>query len=311
MSIIDLLFSDNIKKINHKLNICEDKIIKTRNQLLRSTSSCRLWQFKLCVLNYYLKRYNDEIFNNSLIDEIFNKNIIDEMCKIIQNFISSTINQNTYSILHKIIINNMPINIDDIESINYLPNNGMNTQMYYMCIYNPEVEIGSILHFFTIIRYNKYYFLNSSYGSDYVCVPQTTEELDISEFNEFCNDLISKNDRLVRFVTKYFLKGNLRRRYNNNTIEEIDPSLKSKWISPEEGIEKETSVIMSPYSNLSVGLIQDYENMVEEYIIKNTSKTAGLKRKGSRNKTQNKFKSKNRLSSSKNSKKKRKKTKSK
>jgi hypothetical protein len=272
MSIIDLLFSENIKILNHKLNICEDTIVRTRNQLLRSTSSCRLWQFKLCLLNYYLKKYHDKIFN---------KKIINELCNIISNFISSSNNQNTYSILQKIIINNMAINIDDIESIIDLPINSEDIQTYYMCIYNPDVEIGSILHFFTIIRYNEDYFLNSSYGSDYVCVPQTTEKLDISEFNEFCNNLIDKNTLLKRFIIKYFLKGNLRQRYNNNTIEDIDPSLKSKWISPEEGIEKESSLIMSPTTNLNVGLILDYENMLEEYIIKNASKTAGLKNKKS------------------------------
>ena len=275
MSIIDLLFSENIKILNHKLNICEDTIVRTRNQLLRSTSSCRLWQFKLCLLNYYLKKYHDKIFN---------KKIINELCNIISNFISSSNNQNTYSILQKIIINNMAINIDDIESIIDLPINSEDIQTYYMCIYNPDVEIGSILHFFTIIRYNEDYFLNSSYGSDYVCVPQTTEKLDISEFNEFCNNLIDKNTLLKRFIIKYFLKGNLRQRYNNNTIEDIDPSLKSKWISPEEGIEKESSLIMSPTTNLNVGLILDYENMLEEYIIKNASKTAGLKNKKSSSK---------------------------
>ena len=275
MSIIDLLFSENIKILNHKLNICEDTIVRTRNQLLRSTSSCRLWQFKLCLLNYYIKKYHDKIFN---------KKIINELCNIISNFISSSNNQNTYSILQKIIINNMAINIDDIESIIDLPINSEDIQTYYMCIYNPDVEIGSILHFFTIIRYNEDYFLNSSYGSDYVCVPQTTEKLDISEFNEFCNNLIDKNTLLKRFIIKYFLKGNLRQRYNNNTIEDIDPSLKSKWISPEEGIEKESSLIMSPTTNLNVGLILDYENMLEEYIIKNASKTAGLKNKKSSSK---------------------------
>jgi hypothetical protein len=276
MSIIDLLFSDNIKIINHTLNICEDTIVRTRNQLLRSTSSCRLWQFKLCILNYYFNKSNDKILNE-----------IDTMCNIIKKFISSSRSQNTNSILHNIIMKNMPINIDDIKSIRDFPNNGMDNQNYYMCIYNPDVEIGSILHFFTIIRYKRKFFLNSSYGSDYVCVPQTTEELDVSEFNKFCIYLIENNPKLEIFVKKYFLKGNLRRRYNNNTIEEIDQSLKSKWISPKDGIEKETTVIMSPSSNLRVGLIRDYEDMLTKYILDNTVKTAGLKKGSKYNKRTN------------------------
>lgn len=290
MSIIDLLFSDNINILNQNINICEDKIVRTRNQLVRSTSSCRLWQFKLCTISYYFSKFNFEILSHD---------IIDELCRVIMLFLYE---RNNDTLLNQIIISNLPINNQLIQTIYELPDNIMNTQMYYMCIYNLDIHIGSILHFFTIIKHNGIYYLNSSYGSDFVCVPQYTQELNINEFNDFCDDLILKNDRLMDFVTKYFLRENLRKRYNNNTIEEINPSLKSKWIQPEEGIEKEISIFMSPFSNYRVGLIRDYENLVQEFIIKTLYQNGGKRKRRKRSKT--KSKSKNRLSSYKNSKKK-------
>ena len=43
-----------------------------------------------------------------------------------------------------------------------------------VCVFmiKEKIDIGSIIHFFTIIGIEDNYYLNSSYGSDYVCVPQ-------------------------------------------------------------------------------------------------------------------------------------------
>ena len=116
------------------------KIVRTRNQILRSTSSCRVWQFKYCIINYYFKKYNSSFLTNS--------KLIDEICIIITSFLSS--NPNTDNVLHKTIFLNIPINIRQINSIEELDNNRSKIQNYYMCIYNPYIQIGSILHFFTI-----------------------------------------------------------------------------------------------------------------------------------------------------------------
>jgi hypothetical protein len=175
-------------------------------------------------------------------------------------------NPTTDNILHRLIFFNEPINVIPVNSIIDLHKTHLDTQIYYMCIYNSAIEIGSILHFFTIIRVKDKYYLNSSYGSDYVCVPQYTQLLVLEEFNNFCIDLPGKSPNLINFYTKYFLKYNLQKRYNNNTIEDLDPSLKSKWISPLDGISKETKLLVESDNVFSVGLINNYEELIEQYI---------------------------------------------
>ena len=51
-------------ELAYQLNICESQIIQTRNQKLRSTASCRLWQFKYAVINYFLDTRKKINFND-------------------------------------------------------------------------------------------------------------------------------------------------------------------------------------------------------------------------------------------------------
>ena len=270
----------NLNNIIQKINICEDKIIRTRNQIIRSTSSCRIWQLKYCIITYFYNLFDLKIFEDP--------KIITEICNIIHKFIETSNIEN--SILHQIIIYNRPINLTQINSFDdllilkdYSPR-----QAFYMCIFNQNIDLGSIIHFFTIIRINDDYYLNSSYGSDHVCVPQYTTILNIKEFNEFCNYLLEKNPNLSNFYEKYFLRENLRKRFNNNTIEDIDPSLKSAWINPKEGIEKELKVLFYPESSYCIGLINNYNELMSTFIKSNSvplqTLAGGYKRKKTKKK---------------------------
>ena len=99
MSYIDLLLNDDfMKDLINSIDICNEKIIKTKNQKLRSTASCRVWQLKLSIINYYLKKYYSSILSVDIVTEI---------CIIINNFLSSK--PNTDSILHRLIFFNQPI----------------------------------------------------------------------------------------------------------------------------------------------------------------------------------------------------------
>ena len=266
MSYIDLLLNDDfMKDLINSIDICNEKIIKTKNQKLRSTASCRVWQLKLSIINYYLKKYYSSILSVDIVTEI---------CIIINNFLSSK--PNTDSILHRLIFFNQPINITKVNTIIELQYNHLDLQNYYMCIYNPK---GHIIHFFTIIRFKDIFYLNSSYGSDVICVPQYTQLLVLEEFNNFCIELPIKSPNFINFYTKYFLKYNLPKRYNNNTIEDIDPSLKSKWISSTEGITKEISILVESENVYYVGLINNYDEYIEEFIKNNLKKEAKGKKK--------------------------------
>lgn len=280
-------------EIAYKLNICDSQIIQTRNQKLRSTASCRLWQFKYAVINYFLGAKKQINFNGgsrtmtsiksrstkrkplSRImksrrtttlkkQSIVSKRIIENMCIIIKNFLE--LKQNKYPELNDIVYLNIPLNTIKISSFNDIEQLPINRN-YYMCVYNENNQgHGSIIHYFTIIREDKNtYYLNSSYGSDDVCVPQYTTKLDVNEFNALCNELPELTEYSKYLYTKYFLIKNLRKRYNNNNIE-ANTTLKSKWISPKKGIEKEITSLGPGYC---IGYIKDYQNLVNKFIENN------------------------------------------
>jgi hypothetical protein len=140
MNILDILRPDNIKPIIKDLNICDDKIIRTRNAVKRSTSSCRVWQFTLCLLNYYFNLYGEKILSDKLL--------INKICELKNELFQKDMNDRSY--ISDVILLNRPVNVIQINSFFYL-NSFSNTnenQMYYMCIYSPEIDFGSILHFF-------------------------------------------------------------------------------------------------------------------------------------------------------------------
>ena len=279
-------------ELAYQLNICESKIIQTRNQKLRSTASCRLWQFKYAVITYFLrvkKQINFNVYtrNRTLKKPLstmmksrksrsnfsmksrrtttirrkqnnVSKRIIEKICMIIKNFLE--LNQDMYRELYNIVYLNIPSNTIKISSFNELPIN----RNYYMCVYNEtNLGTGSIIHYFTIIREDKNtYYLNSSYGSDDVCVPQYTTRLVIDEFNALCNELPELTEYSKYLYTKYFLIKNLIKRYNKNNIE-ANTRLESKWISPKKGIEKEITSLGPGYC---IGYINNYQELVNEFI---------------------------------------------
>ena len=251
MNIIDFLYNDKVNDLISKMNICDEFIIRSRNQVIRSTSSCRFWQFRLGIINYYIKNY-------SLFFE--NESLIMDLCNIVNSFIYDSHHINTP--LYNIVVYNQPLNVTPIYSIKDLYSNYSIIQPFYMGIYDPN---NIIIHFFTIIRLGETYYLNSSYGSEFVCVPQYTLELHIEEFNTFCYNLANKIPDFQTFYEKYFLKNNMKVRYNSNNID-IDKTLKSKYILEEEGISKEIKLIFESKNNYYVGLINNYETNIESLI---------------------------------------------
>ena len=248
------------KKLTNKLlsyiSICDKSIIKTRNSELRQTASCRMWQFKYIVL-YLINQKNDNVILNNIHNLKKISSILTNICNLISIFIIQK-----HPFLYKLIVLNRLENITPIFEIDQLiiANEYEN---FCMCIYSP-INLF-ILHYFTIIYNKSKFYITSSYGSDFVCVPQNTIELDIMEFNNFCLELTQNNEDIINtFFKKYFLLGNMKKRYNNNTIENINPGLKSKWISSNNGIDLELQHIID--NKKQVGLMDEYQEKVEELI---------------------------------------------
>jgi hypothetical protein len=186
-----------------------------------------------------------------------------DICNIINDIIS---NQNTF--LYDLLVLNKGTNIYPIYSIKQLEVKSK-YENFCLCVYNPSNMI--IFHYFTIIYKHPKFYITSSYGSDYVCVPQHTQELNLEEFEQFCLGIIDNNEIRINFFEKYFLFGNLKKRYNNNTIENLNPRLKSKWIKKRQGVIKELENIFSLNNPkitrvYQIGLLHNYKENIEEVI---------------------------------------------
>ena len=131
-----------------------------------------------------------------------------------------------------------------------------------MCIYSNI----SIIHYFTIFKLNEKYYLNSSYGSNNVCVPQYTTRLNKSEFNNFCRALPKKNvENIKHFFEKYFLKKKLKIKYNDNILNTYE-SLRAKWIDSTMGVNKEINSILISSKIFNVGWLMDYKYYIQELL---------------------------------------------
>lgn len=240
--------------------------VKTRAQTEKSTSSCRMWQLIMCILDqlelhgYGVKELIDA---HSLRLSESAKNMreynmmVSKISRVLDNIPKNPL-------LNALIYANQTvpgaIEMYDPETMPLA--NGNN----YMCIYIDGVS-NSILHYFTIIQTaDEKYYLNSSYGSDYVCVNQYTTFLPPDEFIRFVaglNNPDTDEDYIGEFYQKYFLAGNIGVSYSEDDYEN-DPSLRFADIAPNEGNLREIGVVtQNAYrANIRCGIMPGYGELV-------------------------------------------------
>ena len=237
---------------------------KTRNQTAVSTSSCRMWQLILCILDQ-LQRKGYYGVKELIAGQAKN---MEEYHKMVYNVSLVLHNISMNPTLNDLIYSNDAVNNEikeyDPETIPLI--NGHN----YMCIYIQGVR-NSILHYFTIIQTTDgKQYLNSSYGSDYVCVPQYTTELGVGELNTFIlalNNPNTKEDYIGEFYQKFFLAGNIGVYYSKDDYEN-NPSLRFAKIAPDEGNLREIKVVTENFyrSRIRCGIIPNYGELVGSVI---------------------------------------------
>ena len=243
-----------------KMELCknDDLIIKTRNQLLRTTSSCRLWQLFYCVCDLFLSDGKD----------IENTKIQQEICNIIYNRIL----KNKGSDFYNLIVNNIPNKLTDKITTRTEFINTSNVKTYYCCINIPQEKPGYIYHYFNLVCYHGSYYINNSYSSDYICVPQYVKILSggLEEFLQFCEMLprsrYNEDAKIFseKFIRKYFLETLLSKGYDEDTIEE-EPKYKFLIQGPEEGKQKEINAILDNMYDFVVSIIPSYEEKVKSF----------------------------------------------
>jgi hypothetical protein len=270
------------------MHIREPKAYMTRSVWSTQTISCRVWQLVSMVMearctssdihelqSYCIHPHESESVQRVLVD--------------IKRIMDIVMTEKTP--LYSIITENRPRRYDGrcgiqpihaIEELSCRPNT-----FYPLCIYTDDAEYGGILHYFTIVYDGTTYFSLSSYGSDYVHVPQYISKVDPHLFNEFCvmitipvqyRPLIgSRYNRVIsHFITTHFLSHGTPKRYDEDTVES-NPALKSKWLEPEKGMEMELDVFLKNQYTFSVGYIHGYDTEIQRIIA--SSKFAGKKRR--------------------------------
>jgi hypothetical protein len=232
--------------------------VKTRAQASASTASCRMWQLILAILD------NLESSGYGIKELITSGYGTDEYTALIANISVVLDNIRGNRVLNSLIYLNQNIrgSIETFDPERMTLDLGNN----YMCMYIDGVA-NSILHYFTIIHtVDGEYYLNSSYGSDYVCVNQYTTLLSPDEFIRFIRAINYPNtdeEYIVEFFNKFFLAGNTGRYYSRDDYEE-DPSLRFAMMAPSEGNKKEAEVVTENiYRNrIRCGIMPGYNRLI-------------------------------------------------
>ena len=311
--IPDLILLPNFKFILPYIKVpnAQSVVHGTRHELLKITASCRLWQ-----LEYILMCTYDNSIQNKLSNTIYryivtmghsarNPKEADSNAQLLldySNFISSQLKKilnigiknikDVHSHLYQIIVMNNYIG--EVTSIlelppdpdpSLLPHQYIN---YPMCIYleNDGIDRGGIIfHYFTLIYKITGWFLNSAYGSDYVSIPQYTTQLDIIEFNDFCQNLQNeaKDDAIKIFFNKYFFKRGLEKLHDADAVEET-PKLKHQYIPIQSGLEMEmNNYLLNRYRKLiRVGYLHNYNDYINTSIQDKISQTNARRTKRKR-----------------------------
>ena len=284
------------------LKSCRQDITTRRREEL-NTVSCRLWQLQYCLFTII---YN--INNNLYKDPKFLYILCDIYFKMLT----------TESWLYNFIAHNrlppyyltLCYNADEQTFKEYIES----TTHSYLCMYGINnitnlIDDNSVVHYFTIIKSGDDYFLTSSYGSQYICIPYSINKLDsINEFYEFCENLHFKlqsrtrsrsqlqlqsqsqsqyvnillDEKLSNFMKKYFLSIlNIRqKRYDDDDID-INKKLRHQYIPPNVGIKRELDYLLNnQIFNFDIAIITDYENYVEKTLLENKILEPYLKSEG-------------------------------
>lgn len=254
-------------------HVRESKTYITRSEFSKQTASCRVWQLVSMVMEARCTPSLIQYINSYCKSQNMSKpvkKVLSEISKLIDTIITLK------TPLYRIILENIPLPFDGtmgIQPIQAIEQLECQPAKYYpMCIYIDTASHGGILHYFTIVFDGTTYFLLSSYGSDYVHVPQYITPLNPALFNDFCVliqvpfDERASHERytsvVTEFVTTYFLSNGVRKRHDEDTVEE-NPKLKSKWIEPEKGMMAELDVFLKHPSTFSVGYIRGYDTEIQ------------------------------------------------
>lgn len=269
-----LIDEKNRFTINKFINaVLRMTLIPTRSHLKKVSSGCRYWQLVIGVLHVVQRHIpNYSVITILKVSEekydIYHRLV--KICKKIIRTIISKNNHRFYDFFSNSVPNDLVIEYTDAAQIA----EGIN----YFCIYDRNKDEYIISHYFMIIKRGEQYYLSSSYGSDFVCVPYSTSILNISDFLSFVEALHSVNQYtsneekaawaiIYHFYNTYFLKGNIPMRIEQE-LKENNPGISQKIGSLLlQGPEMELkNVFKNKETRYYLGIVPQYEEAIE-YVI--------------------------------------------
>jgi len=274
--LLPYYFIQNNNIVNEILYNLFSNEIMSRTKITAFTTSCKFTQLRYMILFIYEKIINNsiiEIYNNRYTNNINYSNLLNDIALII-NKIMSLKDVPEYKIIianeiYPSYINNQLIPAENYNTFyNYVQSKNPLNNIYTnvcLCIYKFFESSFYIIHYFTIIIENNNgnlnFYINSAYGSDNVCIPQYTTQININELNAFFNvfnNIDSNRNEFNYLFSKYFGKGGLPQVYSQDQIDE-NKKLKFSTISPQQGLQEEIS---SFSNNVKIGIINNYDDYI-------------------------------------------------
>lgn len=247
----------------------------TRSAVSRSDPSCRMWQLFLCLLNVLEQKKPGTIVK---LISVANKS--NQLYPFLRDYtkLLHHVSDNSTSLLYQLFIQtHITENIKKIDSIDELQQGFNYLGICVLHRTNPRYDV--ISHYFIIIRMENHFFVESAYGSEFIHTPPYLQEVSPDEIQELITSLrdlrdvnndVNLNNGPMRFITyfynTYFFKGNMPKYANEEMRETLGKNAKRfQPISTPENRELQT-VFGGKRLNIYVGLIQDYEQILDKYI---------------------------------------------
>lgn len=266
--IIELLKNESLinEYVKYLKNCIQDVI--TRSKEKANTIACRLWQLEYCIFT---------IVYNTRPDLIRNATYLYNLCRHFINIFTSTSSKLYSFIAQNSLSPNLSLLCYRTDEANFKEHITRNINSY-LCIYGinkitNQIHPGGVVHYFTIIKNNEEYYITSSWGSSYICVPYSITILTINEFYTFCHNLRSHavnpnnsaiTQELTNFMIKYFLHNPIPIRFSEEDIE-FQPELRDKYIPHEYGLRRELEYVLNnSLMNFDVAIVSNYEELVME-----------------------------------------------
>jgi hypothetical protein len=281
--------------------------LTTRYQLQKTSSGCKFWQLFIAMLIIIQSKNAFSLISILATNRPKNSNKNYKTIRPYYDILTNTC-RGIYANIQRIPDFNALFN-NIVSSTNPLLQNFTNSEQFkygtnYFCVYNESSFSNERLvsHYFTIVILNGQYWLTSSYGSDFVCVPAYTSLLDIERFYAFIKALYDINNEenwslIQEFYHHYFFQGNIPVQLSEDLHEfygkELFKNVKGPRLIAGPNIEMKHSLERGQQNQFRVGIIPAYEAVIDSiygFVMSPPNPSSGgkIKRKSKKTRKRNK-----------------------